>query len=84
MSVLAWKVEEGSNRRAIDGWWLLGWGRVSFILIYYYIISVSGCFTCMYACVPHVCLVFVGQKRESVPLELELQMVVSHHMSIGN
>jgi hypothetical protein len=31
-------------------------------------------------CLPNACR---GQKRESDPLELELEMVVSHHVSAG-
>lgn len=36
---------------------------------------IYGCFTCMYVCLLHVCLV---QKRTLDPLELEEQTVVSH------
>lgn len=42
------------------------------------------CSACMYMCVPHVCLVPVSQKRTLDLLELELKMVVSHHMDAGN
>ena len=39
----------------------------------------------VHMCVPHVCFrcasdAHVGQKRSSDPLELELQMVVRHHV----
>ena len=38
--------------------------------------------TCMY--VHHVCAWCSGQKRGSDPLELEIQMVVSHFVAAGN
>jgi hypothetical protein len=38
----------------------------------------------MCVCVPHVCPVSRGgQKRALDPQELELQMVVSHHVGVG-
>jgi hypothetical protein len=41
-------------------------------------------FACMCVCVPHVCPVSRGgQKRALDPQELELQMVVSHHVGVG-
>lgn len=41
-------------------------------------------FACVCICVPHVPLVPRGQKRVSNALELEFQMVVSHHVGAGN
>lgn len=40
----------------------------------------------MYICVPHMCLVCVGKKLVSNPLELQLEMVVtpSFHVGAGN
>lgn len=40
-------------------------------------------FACMYAHVPHVCFVPIGQKKMPDPLELELQKVVSCHVGAG-
>lgn len=37
-----------------------------------------GVFACVYVCAPHTCIANEGRKRASDPLELELQMVVSH------
>jgi hypothetical protein len=40
---------------------------------------------CMHVCAPCMRLVPTeSRKRVSDPLELELQMVVSHHMGAGN
>ena len=37
------------------------------------------CFACMYVCVPHACPVLLEAiKGQWIPLELELQMAVSH------
>ena len=45
-------------------------------------------FACMYGCEPHVCMCVPGacgsQKMVSDPLELELQIVVSCHVSAGS
>ena len=38
----------------------------------------------MLVCVSHVCSAHGGHKRALGPLELELQMVVSHHVSAKN
>ena len=39
----------------------------------------------MNVCAPPMCMVLSGgQKRESDPLGLELQMVGSHHVGVGN
>lgn len=42
------------------------------------------CFTCMYICAPHACNDDNGQKREVEALELEVQVVMSHHLGTGN
>ena len=42
-----------------------------------------GYFVCMYVCVPCVPGAGGGQKRASYLLELELQMVVNHHVGAG-
>jgi len=38
----------------------------------------------MYCCAPHAWCTHVGQKRASDAPELEFQMVVSHHVGVGN
>ena len=43
-----------------------------------------GYFVCMYVCVLCVPGTGGGQKRASYLLELELQMVVNHHVGAGN
>lgn len=50
-------------------------------LFYIYLFCVYKCFACMYVCEPHVCLV---QKIGTWLVELELQMLVSHDMSVRN
>ena len=54
-------------------------GRVFYFLLYVY-----GCFCCMHICVPLACLpaLYGGQKTLD-PLELELQMVLSHSVDAG-
>lgn len=52
----------------------------TFLSILFY---VYGCCACMYVFAPHVCSVLKGQKRVSDPLELELELVVSHQMDAG-
>ena len=42
------------------------------------------CFACMYICTLYAYRVHRDQKRGSDPLELELQMVVGHHVGAGN
>lgn len=42
-----------------------------------------GCFACMHAFALHACLGPTGKKREPEPLELNLQMVLSHHVHMG-
>lgn len=44
------------------------------LLLYMY-----GCFANMHICVSHMCSVQGGQKRTSVPLELELEALGSHY-----
>jgi hypothetical protein len=41
-------------------------------------------FICLHVCAACVCSTYRGQKRALDPLELELQMVVSHHVCAGN
>ena len=41
-------------------------------------------FASMYVCVPSVCSGHREQKKVLDPSELELQMVVSHHVDAGN
>lgn len=41
-------------------------------------------FICMYACEPHECLVLTEASWASDPIELQLQMVMSHNMGTGN
>lgn len=41
-------------------------------------------FPCMYVCVPCKCSAYRGQKRELESLEVGLQIVVSHHVGVGN
>lgn len=54
-------------------------------LIIYYVFNVCGCFVCLYVCVPHMMSGACGaQKREYNPLELEFQVIVSHHMGAGS
>ena len=53
------------------------------------LIYVYGCFACTYICAPHVCLeprkARRGiQQRTQGLLQLELQMVVSHHVDARN
>jgi hypothetical protein len=49
-----------------------------------YLFYVYGNFVCMYVCVPHVCLVPIETRRVClIPLELELQMVMSCHVGSG-
>lgn len=38
----------------------------------------------MDVCAPHAFSVYGGQKKKLDPLDLELQMVLSHHMGAGN
>ena len=38
----------------------------------------------MYICVPCTCSAHEGQKEASCPLELELQVVVNHHVGTGD
>lgn len=45
---------------------------------------ICKCFACMYVCTPHLSGAQGGQNRASDILELELQMVVTYHMSSGN
>lgn len=55
------------------------------IFIYFYLfLNVFDCFAGMYVCVLCACRVQGNYKRKSDPLRGELQMVVSHRMSIGN
>lgn len=49
-----------------------------------YLKIVYGCSACMYVCATHVCSACRGQKRESDPLDLEFQMVVTDHVGAGN
>jgi hypothetical protein len=46
---------------------------------YFYFICMSVLFSCMYVCVPHVCLLPTED-----PLELDLQIAVSCHAGTGN
>lgn len=41
-------------------------------------------FACVYICIPHSCIAYVGQKATLDPLELELEVVVSHHVGAEN
>lgn len=41
-------------------------------------------YVCMYVYITYVCVACGGQKNELVPLELELQTVMSCHMHTGN
>ena len=47
------------------------------------ILYVWGC-ACVRVCTPFVTGTCGGHKRVGDPLEMELQVVVSHHMSAGN
>ena len=57
--------------------------RTSFFFLIF--TNVYGWFVCMYVCILCVCLVpkevICGCK---IPMELELQMFVSHHVGAGN
>ena len=48
------------------------------------LLCVYECFACMCVCVPRVGSAHGGHKRASDPLELELQMIVSHHGHAGD
>lgn len=45
---------------------------------------VWGCFVYTYVCATSMCLVPMEARRESGPLELELQTIVSLHVGVGN
>lgn len=47
-------------------------------------LSLYECFACMYVCVQCTSMISRGQKRESNALELELQLVVNHHVGAKN
>lgn len=51
--------------------------------VHFYFMCVSG-FACMDVCAPHACSVCRSQKRESDPLGLALQIVLSHHVGSRN
>ena len=51
---------------------------------FFFFFCVYECFVCMCICVSCVCSAGGDQKRASHPPELELQMVVSRHVSAGN
>ena len=53
------------------------------VLIYYCIFYVQGCFECIFVCA-HMYAVPIeaSQKRVSDPLELEVQITVSHHVGV--
>ena len=47
-------------------------------------IYVYGCFACMYVCVSLVRLVLAEVREGTSPLELELQIIVRHHVGARN
>lgn len=49
-----------------------------------YLLYMHGYFPCMYVCVSHVYSDCRGQRMVSDPLNLELQMVASHHVGAEN
>ena len=49
-----------------------------------YLFYVSECFACMYVCTPYVQSARGVLKRVSGHLDLELGIVVSHHVGVGN
>ena len=53
-----------------------------FMLVFLF--SFYVCVFLICGCVPSVRSACTGQKRESDPLGLELQMTVSHHVGAGN
>lgn len=55
-------------------------------LTYLFLLCMYECFACIYECVLYAvhAIPWKGQKRVSDPLKFELQMVVSHHINVGN
>ena len=83
-------IESKETKEFVSGkiWLLLSCSAVSlcFFFLFSLDLFVLKCvsFACMCVCVPHVCPVSRGgQKRALDPQELELQMVVSHHVGVG-
>lgn len=55
-----------------------------FILLFNFNLYVYGRFACMYICAPLVMpCVYGGHKRPSEPMELQLQILESHHVGLG-
>ena len=57
---------------------------VGFKKINLFVFPVHECSACMYMCIVHVFLLPWHLEAASEPLELELQMVMSHHVGARN
>lgn len=49
-----------------------------------FLFHVYECFAVMHVCVPYACLVSLAGRRAPVSLEVELKMIVSCHVRVGN
>lgn len=49
-----------------------------------FLLYVYWCFACWYVCVPCTCGARGGQKGAWDPMELKLEVGMSHHMGVGN
>ena len=61
--------------------WIMHSFKKYFILLLFYVYE---CIACMYVSAAMLCSTYGSQKRVSDPREVELQIVVSHHVDAGN